>query len=196
MISVTDLNFERFLEPVFLPVSFTLAAGELMLLTGSNGCGKTTLIRLLAGVLEADSGSIEINTGSISYVGHQLAIKDDLSVRENLRFARDFSGSGNLDCEEVILRMGLRWQADQPARTLSAGQRKRCALGRLLLMPSELWMLDEPYSNLDQQGVDLLDGLLKTHLDKGGACIMATHGVLRPQGIEAREVVITAGGPR
>jgi heme exporter protein A len=196
MISVTALNFERFLEPVFLPVSFTLGAGELMLLTGSNGCGKTTLIRLLAGVLEPDSGTIEINTGSIAYVGHHLAIKDDLSVRENLRFTRDFSGSSDLDVEEVILKMGLRWQADQLARTLSAGQRKRCALGRLLLTPSELWMLDEPYSNLDQQGVDLLDGLLHAHLENGGACLMATHGVLRPQGIEARETVITAGGPR
>ncbi len=180
MLSASQINFERYFEPVFEPVSFQLNPGELLLVTGANGCGKTTLIRVLAGVLPLTSGSMEDRSLGMAYVGHYLGIKDDLSVAENLRFMRNFLGTSSRGIDEVIDEVGLHWVAEQLARTLSAGQRKRCALARLLLSENELWLLDEPYSNLDTEGMALVDRMLGAHLTSGGACVMATHGARRP----------------
>ena len=100
--------------------------------------------------------------GVMAYVGHYLGIKDDLSVLENLRFMRDFLGTSSLACKEIIQQVGLSRVAEQQARTLSAGQRKRCALARLLVSDSRLWLLDEPYSNLDVEGIELVDSMLRS----------------------------------
>jgi heme exporter protein A len=180
MLSASQISFERYFAPVFQPVSFDLEAGRLLLITGANGCGKTTLIRVLAGILHPTSGKLENQSRGMAYVGHYLAIKDDLSVIENLRFMRDFIGTSARDVDDVIREVGLGRVAEQLARTLSAGQRKRCALARLLLTKNELWLLDEPYSNLDQEGVELVDNMLNRHLEDGGGCILATHGAHRP----------------
>lgn len=193
MLSVTQIVFERYFEPVFLPVDFTLASGELLLVTGANGCGKTTLIRVLAGILYPTSGTIENGFGAMSYVGHYLGIKDDLSVLENLRFMRDFIGLSNRRCAEVISQVGLSRVAEQQARTLSAGQRKRCALARLLLSNSRLWLLDEPYSNLDLEGIGLVDDMLNHHLENGGACVLATHGAHRPDWMQTHDCHLVSG---
>jgi heme exporter protein A len=180
MLSASKITLERYFQPVFQPVSFDLEAGGLLLVTGANGCGKTTLIRVLTGVLHPSSGRLSNRARGMAYVGHYLAIKDDLSVIENLRFARDFIGTSERRVGEVIHEVGLDRVAEQLARTLSAGQRKRCALARLLLSKNELWLLDEPYSNLDQEGVALVDTMLTRHLEGGGACVLATHGAHRP----------------
>ena len=193
MLSVTDLTLERYFEPVFQPVSFTLRAGNLLLITGDNGCGKTTLIRLLAGVLQPSQGSIELTASDKLYVGHLLGIKDDLSVVENVDFMRQFIGTTSETTAKIVKSVGLRRVAAQPARTLSAGQRKRCALTRLLLSDARLWLLDEPYSNLDRQGMTMLDGMLHRHLEAGGACALTTHGSLRPQGFELEECELISG---
>jgi len=193
MLSVSKINFERYFEPVFEPVSFELKAGQLLLVTGTNGCGKTTLIRVLADILHPTSGDFVERTDSMGYVGHYLGIKDDLSVIENLRFMRDFLGTSNRSCEEVIRQVGLGRVSEQLARTLSAGQRKRCALARLLLSNTSLWLLDEPYSNLDQEGVDLVDEMLTDHLEAGGACVLATHGNHRPEWADAQDYRLISG---
>ena len=193
MLSVSNINFERYFESVFEPVSFKLEERGLLLVTGANGCGKTTLIRVLAGILHPTSGQFTQHTDSMAYVGHYLGIKDDLSVLENLRFMRDFLGTSSRNCSEVIEQVGLGRVSEQLARTLSAGQRKRCALARLLLCHSELWLLDEPYSNLDQEGVDLVDRMLAAHLEAGGACVLATHGAHRPVWNETQDFLLVSG---
>ncbi len=193
MLSVSEINFERYFEPVFQPVSFDLEAGGLLLVTGANGCGKTTLIRVLAGFLHPTSGNYTCQAPSTAYVGHQLAIKDDLSVIENLRFMRDFLGFRQRSCKAVLQRLRLERVSSQLARTLSAGQRKRCALGRLLLADSKLWLLDEPYSNLDHEGVGLVNDILVNHLSAGGACVLATHGNHNPGWTSSQEYPLISG---
>lgn len=200
MLAVTELSFERYFERVFEPVSFELGTGSLLLITGSNGCGKTTLLRLLAGLLEPSEGRLHKKDQAL-YSGHFPAIKDDLSVEENIRFWMKFMGtrkSGQMDglCEQVIEEIGLTAVAQQEGRTLSAGQRKRCSLARLLFCDETLWLLDEPYSNLDPQGIAMLDRILKAHLNGGGACIMTTHGSLRPVGFELKECHMISGRER
>jgi len=193
MLAASQISFERYFEPVFQPVSFDLEAGGLLLVTGTNGCGKTTLIRVLAGILPLSDGQLDNRAQGMAYVGHYLAIKDDLSVTENLRFMRDFLGTSERDVKEVIAEVGLGRVAGQLARTLSAGQRKRCALARLLLSRNELWLLDEPYSNLDTEGVELVDRMLVAHLHAGGAAVLATHGAHRPSWRGTREYHLLSG---
>jgi len=197
MLSVSELSFERYFERVFEPVSFDLSAGSLLLITGSNGCGKTTLLRLLAGLLDPSEGEIHSQEHPM-YAGHNPAIKDDLSVEENIRFWMRFMGTRKTDlgaelCRQVIEEIGLTPVAQQEGRTLSAGQRKRCSLARLLFCDEALWLLDEPYSNLDREGIEMLDRILREHLEAGGACIMTTHGSLRPEGFELQECHMISG---
>ena len=205
MLSVSGLSFERYFERVFEPVSFELEAGSLLLVTGANGCGKTTLLRVLAGLLEPSEGRFHYDTNSLNphplYAGHNPAIKDDLSVEENIRFIMQFmgrrhTGAGKSDHElikMVIKKIDLAAVSQQEGRTLSAGQRKRCSLSRLLFCDEALWLLDEPYSNLDHEGIVMLDEILKQHLDAGGSCVMTTHGSLRPEGFDLQECFIVSG---
>ena len=200
MLSISNLSYERYFERVFEPVSFDLAAGSLLLITGSNGCGKTTLLRVLAGLLEPSEGEI-ITEEHPLYAGHNPAIKDDLSVEENIRFWMRFMGTRKSDtgaayCKQVIEEIGLTAVAQQEGRTLSAGQRKRCSLARLLFCDEALWLLDEPYSNLDRDGIEMLDKIVRDHLDAGGTCIMTTHGSLRPEGFELQECHMISGRDR
>jgi len=197
MLSVSKLSFERYFERVFEPVSFELGAGSLLLVTGANGCGKTTLLRVLAGLLEPSEGQF-VSSVQPLYAGHNPAIKDDLSVEENIRFLMNFMGRRDADtgtglCQKVIAHIGLSAVAQQEGRTLSAGQRKRCSLARLLFCNEALWLLDEPYSNLDREGIVMLDGIIREHLDGGGSCVMTTHGSLRPEGFELQECYLVSG---
>lgn len=178
MLSVRDLCLERHFEPVFEPLSFEVSAGELLVVTGPNGSGKTTLIRLLAGLIQPTSGTLSNGFEKPQYVGHECAVKAELSVRENLNFTARLAGADDVDA--AIEAMGLKPCAGQAGRTLSAGQRKRTALARLTIANADLWLLDEPYANLDAAGFERMDELLDRHLGAGGACVMATHGTHRP----------------
>jgi len=177
-------------EALFRAIDFDLACGRLLVLEGRNGAGKTTLLRALLGLhpLQADSLRFRgadvlherhaLNAGAI-WLGHLLALKGDLSVRENLCASLAIAGDaepGNVDalCESL----GLAGYEDTPARALSAGQRKRAALARLAASRRPLWLLDEPFANLDAQGMTLVERLLEKHLAQGGGAMLTSHGVL------------------
>ena len=177
-------------------VDFTLNAGEVVGLVGDNGAGKSSLIAMLCGRLRPDGGSIrlegsedEAELAEISHlVGHRDGLKTALTARENLAFARDVLGDAAATPDEALAVVGLGHAAELPAGYLSAGQRRRVALARLLVSRRPYWLLDEPLSALDAASQAMVAGLMRDHLAQGGAILAATHG---PLGIEgAREVRI------
>ena len=180
---------------VFSGLDFDAAAGEALAVTGANGAGKTSLLRLIAGLLAASGGSIELAGGDgertpaeqAHYLGHRDALKPSLSVVENLSFWCDFLGPGTSDAVSALAAVGLDHVARLPAAYLSAGQRRRLSIGRLLAVPRPVWLLDEPTSALDAAGQGMFVGLMTDHLRHGGLIIAATH---TPLGIPARELRI------
>ena len=166
---------------LFRELSFSLQAGEWLAVRGPNGSGKTTLLRCIAGLTRPESGTIS-REGALLYAGHAPAIKDDFSAEENLRTALGLSGV-DVDaarCREALGRVGLERRRALPARRLSAGQRRRIGLARLLLDPSPLWVLDEPLTALDDDGQRLFSEALAGHIGRGGAALLATHHDLAP----------------
>ena len=164
-------------------LSFTLAAGEALVLVGPNGAGKTTLIRTIAGFLPLAGGSLRLDGGDADraigqqshYIGHLNAVKAGLTVRENAGFWAEFFGSADAGVAEVLRRVGLAALADIPAAYLSAGQKRRLGLARLLLARRPLWLLDEPTVSLDADGQRLLADVTNEHLASGGLVLAATH---------------------
>ncbi|MEO7065965.1 MAG: cytochrome c biogenesis heme-transporting ATPase CcmA [Rhodanobacter sp.] len=186
LLEARAVSFLRQDDAVFAPLNFQLRAGELALVEGANGSGKTTLLRVLAGLLHVGAGELfwhgealqrDLCSGDILFLGHQLGLKADLSPRENLRIARGLYGQRvDATIPAVLTEVGLSGYEDEPTRRLSAGQKKRAALARLLLLPAALWLLDEPYANLDRVGIDLVNRLLKWHAHAGGAALVSSHG--------------------
>ncbi len=180
---------------VFSSLDFEASSGEALAVTGPNGSGKTSLLRLIAGVLALAGGSIGLEGGDAEltlpeqahYLGHRDALKPALSVLENLRFWRDFLGGEPSDAGESLVAVGLDHAAHLPAAYLSAGQRRRLSIARLLAARRPVWLLDEPTSALDAAGQNLFAGLMRDHLARGGLIVAATH---TPLGIEARELRI------
>lgn len=168
-------------------VSLTLDRGGALLLTGPNGAGKSTLLRVLAGLRRPDGGTLLWNGTSITqdrtahaarvaYLGHQDALKPSLTVRENLAlFARAGSGDGETTLETALKAVDLLHLSTLPARLLSAGQKRRTALARVLLAQAPLWLLDEPSLGLDAAAVELLGAAIATHRAQGGLVIATTH---------------------
>jgi heme exporter protein A len=198
LLEARALSFHRQDEPVFAPLDFQLRTGELALVEGDNGSGKTTLLRMLAGLLHISAGDLHWRgeplqrdrcAGEILFLGHQLGLKADLSPRENLRIAAGLHGTRKgLSAASVLAQIGLRGYEDEPVRRLSAGQKKRAALARLVLLPATLWLLDEPYANLDRIGIALVNELLERHTDTGGAAMVTSHGTVSFHGGEPRRI--------
>ena len=180
---------------VFSGLDFEVAAGEALAVTGRNGSGKTSLLRLIAGLLAPAGGTIEVDgldaeltlPEQAHYLGHRDAAKPALSVAENLAFWLDFLGGGTTGLAECLAIVGLSHAGDLPAAYLSAGQRRRLSLARLLAVHRPIWLLDEPTTALDAAGQAVFARLMGDHLAGGGLIIAATHA---PLGIFARELRI------
>jgi heme exporter protein A len=180
---------------VFSALDFEVSSGEALAVTGPNGSGKTSLLRLIAGLLTTAAGSIDLEGGEAElslpeqahYLGHRDALKPALSVLENLSFWRDFLGGEVFDPAESLATVGLDHAARLPAAYLSAGQRRRLSIARLLAVRRPVWLLDEPTNALDTAGQSLFAGLMHDHLTHGGLIVAATHA---PLGLPARELRI------
>src|SRR5690242_16174382 len=178
---------------VFSGLDFEVGSGEALAVTGHNGSGKTSLLRLVAGLLMPADGTIALEGGEAEltlpeqahYLGHRDALKPALSVMENLSFWRNFLGGEAFDADASLKAVGLDHAAHLPAAYLSAGQRRRLSLARLLAVRRPVWLLDEPTAALDAAGQELFAGLMRDHLARGGLILAATHG---PLGIDAREL--------
>ncbi|WP_375415029.1 heme ABC exporter ATP-binding protein CcmA [uncultured Bradyrhizobium sp.] len=180
---------------VFSGLDFDASAGEALAVTGANGAGKTSLLRLIAGLLTPSGGSIDLEGGDgeltlaeqAHYLGHRDALKPALSVMENLAFWRDFLGGEVSAARESLAAVGLGHAAHLPAAVLSAGQRRRLSIARLQTVRRPIWLLDEPTSALDAAGQAIFAALMRDHLARGGLIVAATHA---PLGIDARELRI------
>ncbi|RRN80304.1 heme ABC exporter ATP-binding protein CcmA [Pseudoxanthomonas sp. SGD-10] len=200
LLAAHGLAFARNEEPVFGPLDFAVDAGEALLVQGGNGVGKTTLLRVLAGLLRADAGQVlvqgkpaspELRARAVAYLGHLPALKGELTVLENLRFLCGLHGRREGQQIEAALEItGMAGYEDAPARQLSAGQKKRVALARLWLSPAPLWLLDEPYANLDLDGINLVNRMISAHLRDGGAALVTTHGAYAAPPVRTRMLLL------
>jgi len=196
MLNVSDLACSRGERRLFANVGFSLAPGEWLHVQGENGAGKTSLMRLLVGLSPADAGTIlwrneptpstEFRRDMI-YLGHHAAVKEDLTPLENLRLAAALDG---IELDEsasmaALIRLGLRGREELPVRVLSAGQKRRVLLARLLTRPAVLWVLDEAFNALDVSAVKLLGDLIAEHLSAGGMAVLTSHQPLPVPGGKA-----------
>jgi heme exporter protein A len=190
-----DLRCVRGGREVFAGLDFDAATGEALAVVGPNGAGKTSLLRLIAGLLAPVEGVITLDGGDAEmtvaeqahYLGHRDAMKPALTVTENLTFWADFLGGTPADPAVCIAAVGLTHASGLPSGFLSAGQRRRLSIARLLAVRRPIWLLDEPTSALDLGSQRVFAGLMTDHLSSGGIIIAATHN---PLGISARELRI------
>lgn len=187
MLQVSDLGVARGLSTVLRGVSFSLSAGEVLILRGPNGSGKTTLLRTLAGLQKPVSGTISVEPDAIAYGAHADGLKATLSVEENLSFWAGIYGVKDITAALHAFDIGdLRTRM---AGSLSAGQKRRLGLARLLVTGRAIWALDEPTVSLDAASVTLFADVVRAHVAGGGAAVIATHIDL---GLEARVLDVSA----
>lgn len=199
MLEVSNLHLWRGERQLLRGVNFTLSAGQALQLLWTNGTGKTSLLRCIAGFLHAEDGDLRWQGKrvvedrdefhwSLAYLGHETALKGDLTAMENLRFSCALRRpTDTAQLRATIERVGLsQVDPDQPVRSFSAGQQRRVALARLSLWDAKLWLLDEPAANLDAAGQKLITDLLQAHLRSGGMAILATHQGIELQGADCR----------
>ncbi len=186
-LSVEKVHVWRGDRHVLKGVSLNLGPRQLLHISGPNGTGKTTLLRVVCGLLRPEQGLVSwLGTSiatvraeyqaTLAYASHEPALKADLTALENLRFAVGLKrrvSPGELRAS--LERTGVGACADLPARVLSAGQRRRVAMARVLAMSATLWLLDEPFTNLDSAGTDLMSSLLQSHVERGGAALVVAH---------------------
>ena len=200
MLEIQTLSFRRNIYPLFQNLNFQISPGELLQVTGANGSGKTTLLRILAGLLKPTSGDIRFSQGSIyqnksdyqthvAYLGHHNALKPGLTIKENLISHGLLMGATAFKLETLLEQFNLASYAEMLAHQLSQGQQRRLALAKILLSQKCIWILDEPLTTLDQQGINQFnkvpnysfDKLFgnKQHLETNGIVVVATHQPLK-----------------
>ncbi|ELG2041576.1 cytochrome c biogenesis heme-transporting ATPase CcmA [Vibrio fluvialis] len=188
MLEVKNLTAIRDERVLFEGLSFTIQSGELVQIEGRNGTGKTTLLRIVTGLGDRDDGEIHWNNVNIEadrdsyhqellFLGHQTGVKRELTALENLRFyqAVHAAGTHEEDLYQALTQVGLAGREDVPVAQLSAGQQRRVALARLWLSRQKLWILDEPLTAIDKQGVKVLEALFLQHAEQGGIVVLTTH---------------------
>ncbi len=179
MLSVSDLSLERGGRELFNTLSFEVLPGDLIQLAGANGAGKTSLLRILSGLSRYGyEGAVQRHADQL-YLGHLAGVKGLLSPRENL--AWHVGGQGqytNDEIEQALRKVGLYGYEDVPSHNLSAGQHRRVNLARLYLPGPSLWLLDEPFTAIDSEGVASLEALLVAHATSGGAVVLTSHQAL------------------
>lgn len=176
-------------HPVFAGINFQVSSGEVLLVTGSNGSGKSSLLRVLAGLLPSSEGRVTCDSApvdlqsdtyqeTVCYLGHTDGLKPLLTPRENLLFYNTLRchRPSSASVTEAAAYFGLDTYLDTPTRLLSAGQKRRVALAARIISPARLWLLDEPTTALDQAGIHTLENALKAHCVVGGSAILSTHG--------------------
>jgi len=190
MLSARQLFCERDDRLLFESLNFDLEEGQVLQVKGSNGSGKTTLLRILCGLNDNYRGEIDWFGrpiqhqrdefyGSLLYLGHRVGVNMVLSPMENLRWACNLqSPTSDQQIVEALERLDLRGFEDSPCHNLSAGQKQRVSLARLLISPARLWVLDEPFTTLDVYGVAVLEDLLAEHVTRGGSIVVTTHHAL------------------
>ncbi|EGU49075.1 cytochrome c biogenesis protein CcmA [Vibrio ichthyoenteri ATCC 700023] len=189
MLEVKQLTAIRDERVLFESLSFKIESGELVQIEGRNGTGKTTLLRIVTGLGDRDDGEIFWNNEAIEsnrdayhqdllFLGHQTGIKRELTAYENLRFYISIHSKKPADKETIynaLIKVGLAGREDVPVAQLSAGQQRRVALARLWLSDHKLWILDEPLTAIDKQGVKVLEALFLKHAEQGGIVVLTTH---------------------
>ena len=185
-LSADNLTLIRGERCLFEGLDFALNSGEMLLLEGRNGCGKTSLMRAIAGMLSLETGEVFWNDvpvlkqrqtfhGALVWLAHRTGLKGDLNMLENLHFEQSLRPQSAGDQEVAYTRLGIERLRRLPLRSLSAGQQRRVALARMLLADVPLWLMDEPFTNLDREGRQLVMTLAEEHLAAGGMCVMAAH---------------------
>jgi len=178
---------------LFDDLNLSLSPGNVLFLQGENGSGKTSFLRILCGFRLPDEGEISWDKQStssfpeyyenISFVGHKNGIKDELTVEENLNLMRSMATASDIKTDEVLKQIGLFKQADVLSRLLSAGQKRKLALARLMMTNNSFWVLDEPFTSLDKASVVFFESLIKKHMAKGGMLILTSHPVIDLSGL-------------
>jgi heme exporter protein A len=184
-LSASDLACRRGGRDVFAGVNFSVESGEALTVRGRNGAGKSSLLRMIVGLVRVAAGRLDLAGGDVEltigeqahYLGHLDALKPSLTVGENLRFWSLFFGTA-ADVRQPLATVGLDALVDLPAAYLYAGQRRRLSIARLLAVKRPVWLLDEPTSTLDSAAQEQLGGIMRAHLADGGIIVAATHGAL------------------
>lgn len=203
MLEVTNLTAIRDERVLFENLSFSLQCGDLVQIEGRNGTGKTTLMRIVAGLGDKEEGDIKWNGESIQsnredfhqsllFLGHQTGVKRDLTAFENLRFYQSIHAPLTSDQQifDALTQVGLAGREDVPVAQLSAGQQRRVALARLWLSEQVLWILDEPLTAIDKQGVKVLENLFLEHANNGGIVLLTTHQDMFSDNPKLRKIML------
>jgi heme exporter protein A len=204
MLSAHGLTCVRGDRPLFAGIDLAVGPGEWLHVRGANGSGKTSLLRLLAGLSRPEAGEVQWHGEPISrnaqdyrsamlFLGHQAAVKDELTGAENLQLAAQLDGRAisRGEVDHALGRFGLKGREDLPVRVLSAGQKRRVLLARLMTRKAKLWVLDEPFTALDARAVDMLSNLAREHLAQGGIAVVTSHQAVPIEGGKVLE--LTAG---